>query len=124
MYQLVLIIQSKIAPIPPLISIHHFLNVYITLYFHLIYYPLTSHLFLFAVFSPESKFPEGIKFVMHAFASQEHIEKCLSIARVQSVKCCVINHFLKSEITTVLLPLLYKKENKDLKGLSSFSKVI
>lgn len=124
MYQLVLIIQSKIAPIPPLISIHHFLNVYITLYFHLIYYPLTSHLFLFAVFSPESKFPEGIKFVMHAFASQEHIEKCLSIARVQSVKCCVINHFLKSEITTVLIPLLYKKENKDLNGLSSFSKVI
>lgn len=50
MYQLVLIIQSKIAPIPPLLSIHHFLNVYITLYFHLIYYPLVSHLFLFAVF--------------------------------------------------------------------------
>lgn len=52
MYQLVLIIQSKIAPIPPLFSIHHFLNVYITLYFHLIYYPLISHLFLFADFFP------------------------------------------------------------------------
>ena len=65
-----------------------------------------------------------MKFVIDAFASQEHIEKCLSIARVQSVKCCIINHFLKREITTVLIPLLYKKENKDLNGLSSFSKVI
>ena len=124
MYQLVLITQSKIAPIPPLLSIHHFINVYITLYVHLIYYPLTPHLFLFAVFSPESRFHEGMKFVIHAFASQEHIEKCLSIARVQSVKCCIINHFLKREITTVLIPLLYKKENRDLNGLSSFSKVI
>ena len=124
MYQLVLITQSKIAPIPPLLSIHHFLNVYITLYVHLIYYPLTPHLFLFAVFSPESRFHEGMKFVIHAFASQEHIEKCLSIARVQSVKCCIINHFLKREITTVLIPILYKKENRDLNGLSSFSKVI
>lgn len=124
MYQLVLITQSKIAPILPLLSIHHFLNVYITLYVHLIYYPLTPHLFLFAVFSPESRFHEGMKFVIHAFASQEHIEKCLSIARVQSVKCCIINHFLKREITTVLIPLLYKKENRDLNGLSSFSKVI
>ena len=124
MYQLVLITQSKIAPILPLLSIHHFLNVYITLYVHLIYYPLTPHLFLFAVFSPESRFHEGMKFVIHAFASQEHIEKCLSIARVQSVKCCIINHFLKREITTVLIPLLYKKENRDLNGLSSFFKVI
>ena len=124
MYQLVLITQSKIAPIPPLLSIHHFINVYITLYVHLIYYPLTPHLFLFAVFSPESRFHEGMKFVIHAFASQEHIEKCLSIARVQSVKCCIINHFLKREITTVLIPILYKKENRDLNGLSSFSKVI
>ena len=124
MYQLVLITQSKIAPIPPLLSIHHFINVYITLYVHLIYYPLTPHLFLFAVFPPESRFHEGMKFVIHAFASQEHIEKCLSIARVQSVKCCIINHFLKREITTVLIPILYKKENRDLNGLSSFSKVI
>lgn len=83
MYQLVLIIQFKIAPIPPLFSIHHFLNVYITLYFHLIYYPLISHLFLFADFFPLKASPWGHYVCQACFAFQEPIEKCLSIARVQ-----------------------------------------